>query len=262
MSHSVNTTLLDGRVKLEQPEEGFRAGMDTVFAAAYAPIKAGQRVLDAGCGVGSIGLCLLARQPDLSVTGVELQSHYADIAARNAALNGVEDRLSIIQRDIRDFQVTGKISGTDDRFDHVVCNPPYMIEGTHQRAQNPAKASAMGQGAGEASLEEWMDVCFRALKSGGTLTLVQRAELLGHLIVMLSGRFGAFEVLPLHSKQGQPAKRVLLRAVKDRKSPMTLYSGLVLHYDNGEYTPEADNVLRHMQTLPPPPAPQPMNTSS
>lgn len=245
MTESVQTTLLNGRVLLEQPEEGFRAGMDTVFAAAFAPVKAGQRVLDAGCGVGSIGLCLLARVPDLSVTGIELQSHYADIALRNAAHNGVQDRLAIRCGDIRDFA-----PDKDDRYDHVVCNPPYMPYGSHQRAQNPAKASAMGQGEGEAALEDWLDRAFRALKSGGTLTLVQRAEFLATLLQMLGGRFGAFEVLPLHAKQGQTAKRILLRAVKDRKSPLTLYPGLVLHHDDGTYTDAAESVLRDMASLP------------
>lgn len=245
MTASVNTTLLDGRVILDQPEEGFRAGMDTVFAAAFAPVKPGARVLDAGCGVGSIALCLLARVPGLSVTGIELQPHYADLAVRNAAHNGVQDRLRILCADIRDFAPE-----KDDQFDHVVCNPPYMPHGAHQRAQSPAKASAMGQGEGEAALEDWLDRAFRALKSGGTLTLVQRAEFLDRLLQMLGGRFGAFEILPLHSKPGQTAKRVLLRAVKDRKSPLTLYPGLILHHADGTYTDAAEAVLRHMAVLP------------
>ncbi|MHC4448298.1 MAG: methyltransferase, partial [Planctomycetota bacterium] len=82
-------TLLDGRVRLRQPARGYRAAIDPVLLAAAVPTWGGERILDLGCGVGAAALCLLARVPDVEVTGLELQGPVARLAAANAELNGV-----------------------------------------------------------------------------------------------------------------------------------------------------------------------------
>ena len=79
---------LGGRVRLYQPVKGYRAGVDPVLLAAAVPARAGDHVLELGCGAGQALLCLAARVPGLRLTGVELQAAYADLARRNGALNG------------------------------------------------------------------------------------------------------------------------------------------------------------------------------
>jgi len=64
---------LGGKVMVRQPAQGYRAGVDAVFLAAACPALPGEQVLDLGCGVGTAALCLSARVPDLTVTGVERQ---------------------------------------------------------------------------------------------------------------------------------------------------------------------------------------------
>ncbi len=66
--------LLGGRVRLSQPVEGYRAAIDPVFLAAAVPVRAGESVLDLGCGAGAAALGLLARVPELSVTGLDIQA--------------------------------------------------------------------------------------------------------------------------------------------------------------------------------------------
>ena len=77
---------LGGLVSVIQPRKGYRAGVDAVLLAASIPAKPGQQVLELGCGVGVASLCLAARVPDLTMTGVELQSDYAALALQNACL--------------------------------------------------------------------------------------------------------------------------------------------------------------------------------
>jgi tRNA1(Val) A37 N6-methylase TrmN6 len=57
-------------------------------------------------------------------------------------------------------------------------------------------------------------------------------------------RFGAMEIIPLWPKAGEEARRVIIRAIKDRKTSCRLHSGIILHDDNGHNTAAADNVLR------------------
>src|SRR5262245_20955306 len=63
---------LGGRIAVLQPESGHRAGSDAVWLQAAVPASGKDRVLDAGTGVGVAGLCLAARLPKITVTGVEI----------------------------------------------------------------------------------------------------------------------------------------------------------------------------------------------
>ena len=64
---------LGGRVSLLQPKNGFRSSMDAVFLAAAIPAQKSQKILELGCGVGAVLMCLGARVSDLQLNGVEIQ---------------------------------------------------------------------------------------------------------------------------------------------------------------------------------------------
>lgn len=65
----------------------------------------------------------------------------------------------------------------------------------------------------------------------------------------LGKKFGAIDIIPLWPRAGVPAKRVIIRAIKDRKTPSSLHYGLVLHEANGSYTQAAEAILRSGQAL-------------
>jgi len=83
-----------------QPRAGHRVGGDAVFLAAAVPAKAGERVLEAGTGVGVAGLCLLARVPELNVTAVEIDAELCALAKSNAARNGFAEQFKVIEADV------------------------------------------------------------------------------------------------------------------------------------------------------------------
>ncbi|HEY5598108.1 MAG TPA: methyltransferase, partial [Kiloniellales bacterium] len=115
-------TLLGGRIRLRQPVAGFRAAIDPVFLAAAIPIRAGESVLDLGCGVGTAALCLLARQPELRLSGLEIDGGLVRLANENAGLNGFADRFLPISGDVA--RPPPRLApGT---FHHVMCNPPHL----------------------------------------------------------------------------------------------------------------------------------------
>ncbi len=241
--------VLDRRVRLLQPPKGFRTSLDSVMLAAACPVREGEkdaRVLDMGCGVGGAGFCLLARVPGIHITGVDIQPDHVALARRNIELNNAQDRAAFTCADIRDFNVADK----DGRFDHIICNPPYLEAGSYTPSPDDSRARALGhEGQAEMSLKDWIDAGFRLLKSGGSLTLIHRADMTDEIILSLGRRFGAVEIIPLWPRAGQAAKRVVIRARKDRQTPCVLHPGLVLHEDDGKYTPEADNILRNIKAL-------------
>lgn len=232
-------TLLDGRVRLRQPAEGYRAAIDPVLLAAAVPAAAGQRVLDAGCGAGAALLCLCARVPGCIATGLELQPAMADLARENLRLNGFEGRASIERGDVA-RPPPGLVAGG---FDHVMINPPHLDAGAAQAPPDPAKALAHVEG--EADLAAWVALASRMLRHKGRLTLVHRADRLDAVLAALAAaRMAGIRILPLWPKPGRPARRIVVAARKGVVAPPLLLPGLVLHREDGAFTAEAQAVLR------------------
>lgn len=234
-------SVLNGAVKLHQIEGGFRTSIDAVLLAAACPAKSGQHILDLGCGVGSAGLCALSRINDTKLTGIDIQADHVKMATQNAALNNNADRCEFINSCIKDF------SGT--RFDHVICNPPYEEAGKHLVSPQNKNAAARGNLNQEITLNHWIKCAFNSLKSGGSLTMIHKADQIQAIIQALGKSFGASEIIPLWPKTGTPAKRIIIRTIKHRKSPATLHCGLILHNEDGSYTDEAQNILRESGKL-------------
>jgi len=236
----IETTLLRGQVKLLQPKIGFHASIDSVFLAAAVPVKDKYKVLDIGCGVGSVGLCVLARNKNISLTGIDIQPELIDLAHQNAGLNDVEDQARFFHGDIKTEKHT-----EDNSFNVVVMNPPYLEDGTHTPSPEKIKATSHGEGVSGASLADWIKYAHRKLKQGGHLTLIHRADRLDDVIVELEKKrwFGSVVVYPLWSHAGEDAKRVIIQARKERYAPIVLKSGMVIHREDGKYTQEADAIL-------------------
>lgn len=260
-SNSQDIYLLGKRLQLRQPEGGFRPGLDSVMLAAACPAQKGESVLDLGCGVGSAGLCVLTRVPGASLTGIDIQADHIELAKENAALNNMESHATFLNHDITNLSSSRKRGSSDHEekdprfreesivlFDHVICNPPYMNEGQHTPSPDDARAVANGH-VEDTTLEDWIKAAFNAVKSGGSLTMIHRADMTDKIIQALGKSFGNTEIIPLWPKAGTPAKRVIIRTIKHRKSPASLHPGIVLHENDGEYTKEAEDILRGATAL-------------
>jgi tRNA1(Val) A37 N6-methylase TrmN6 len=237
--------LLDGRVRLRQPADGYRAAIDPVFLAAAVP--SGGRgggplsVLDLGCGVGAATLCLLARLAEVRVAGIEVQPQLAALARDNAALNGWAHRFEVVEGDLAGPVLLNDISTDRNGFDEVICNPPHHRAGM-AAAPDPAKAAANREA--RASLDDWVAAALAHARPKGAVTFIHRADRLDDLLAALRGRAGGIIVFPLWPKPGEAARRVLVRARKGVRAPLTLAAGLVLHTADGGFTPAAERVLR------------------
>jgi tRNA1(Val) A37 N6-methylase TrmN6 len=229
--------LLGGRVHIRQPASGYRVAIDPVLLAAAVPAKAGQQILDAGCGTGAALFCLAARVPGLNLTGLERQALLAEYAQAGVALNGLAASARIVTGDLAQ-RATGP-------FDIVMTNPPFADSGTPP----PDGSRAGAHMESDIDLRGWIGHCLAVLKPKGRLVLIHRAERLSDILSALADRAGDIHIRPIYGKTGQPARRVIVDAGKDRCTPDTLLPGLVLHADDGAYTPAADAILRAGQAL-------------
>jgi tRNA1(Val) A37 N6-methylase TrmN6 len=238
---------LGGRVRLYQPKVGYRAGLDAALLAAAIELKDKETGLEAGCGPGAALLQVAWRTQGPDLTGPSLMGVERDAAAlarvqRNIALNGQAARVQAIGGDISTpfskLAPDCKLSP----FDAVFANPPFFDDPASLRGPAPERREAY---IAETGLKTWAVFLIRAARQGGRITLVHRADRLADILAHLSEGAGSFRIRPVQPFADQPAKRVLVRAIKGGKAPLVLLPPLVLHaHDGTKHTPEAEAILR------------------
>ena len=226
--------LLGGRVRYSQPSTGFRSGIEPVLVAACVPARAGEFVVEAGCGAGAGLLCLAARVPGVRGLGVERNTEVADIARYNLVANGFAG----IAVEIADVTLAELPPA-----DHSFANPPYYT-GAGTQPMDTMRAAAKHAVPGLVSA--WVRVLAAPLRQRGTLTLILAAPAVPEAIAAMDAAdCRAAALLPLWPKQGRSAKLVLVQGVRHGRAGFRLLSGIVLHKADGRFTPEAEAVMRN-----------------
>lgn len=239
---------LNGKLKIKQPKDGFRAGSDAVLLAAAVDLIAGDSLLDVGCGVGTAALCVKYRVPECMVWGLEFQQDLATAARENSERNGLNANLTILDVDIVNRKSFDSLKGPsgrsflNDGFDHVISNPPFYAEGRAQKSPNEIKSLAHVEG--DANLAYWISFCAARVKPKGKLTLIHRTDRLSEILQEMEKTCGDLTVTPLWPNSKTDAKRVIVQGVKSHKGPMKLTGGIVLHELDGTPTSLSEKILR------------------
>jgi tRNA1(Val) A37 N6-methylase TrmN6 len=201
-------------------------------------------VLEAGCGPGGALLAAAARRPGARFTGVERDPAALALARENIALNGLGERVEVVAGD-----VALRFSGLGlEPFDAAMANPPFFDDPDSLRGPAPERRAAWMADDG---LEAWIGFLSKAVREDGTITVIHRADRLADLLALLGPKAGSFQVRPVHPFADEPAKRVLVRAVKTGKAPLKLLPPLVLHDRGGaKHRAEVEAILRGEAELP------------
>ncbi len=238
---------LGGAIKIWQPKNGYRAATDPVFLAAAVGAKAGQSVLELGCGAGTALACLCKRVEGLDAHGLEIQADYAGLARRNAVDNGL--RYVVHDGDLLDMPEPIRTAS----FDHVFTNPPFYDASASSAPTDAGRDTA--HRIGEALLSDWIAVGLRRLKPRGYFTIIHRTERLADILAALDGKAGDIRILPLTSREGRTAGRVIVRARKGAAGALELLAPLILHQgvahskDEDSFRPDVRNILRNTQPI-------------
>ena len=235
--------ILGGRVRLLQSARGYRAGMDAALLAAACDAQPGERVLDLGCGPGAVMLAAAVRRPGAHFTGIEADPDALDLARANIDLNGLADRVEGLAGDVAlPFSRLGL-----PRFDAALCNPPFFDDASALRGPAPEKSRAWMATDG---LAAWTGYLLKAVRDGGTITLIHRADRLADLLAGLAPRCGSIRIRPVQPRSASPASRVIVRAVRGGRAPLALLPPLVLHPEGeGKHTETAEAILRDAAPL-------------
>ncbi len=236
MDNFTNDYLLNKKVRILQPVDGYRASSDAVLLASLIEnIKLSDTILDVGSGTGAVSLCLAYRFPENHITGLEIQPQLADLAKQSADINNFAN-LVYYQADIRQK----KLPVSPCFFNHVITNPPYS---EHDRP-SPNLSKALAHNHTDFTLNEWLKFCLKMLKPFGKIYLINRVEAIDEILNTFSKRAGGIKIIPVYSKPGQQAKRILISAQKDSKAPTVICPPFYMYNSDGTYTRAADEILR------------------
>ena len=216
-----------------QKKDGFCFGMDAVLLSGFAAVKPGEKAIDLGTGTGIIPILLSARTKASHLTGLEIQPDSADMAKRSVALNRLEERVSIIEGDIREADKLFAAAS----FDVVTSNPPYMI-GQHG-LKNPDAPKAIARHEVLCTFEDIAAQAARALVSGGSFFLVHRPFRLAELMVTLSAhKLEPKRMRLIYPYADREPNMVLLQAVRGGRPRLQVDKPLIIYKEPGVYTDE------------------------
>ena len=216
-----------------QGQKSFRYGIDAVLLSGYAKVKPGERVLDLGTGTGILPILLAAKTPGRSFTGLEIQKESADMARRSVALNHLNDRISIVQGDIREaVSIFGAAS-----FDVAVSNPPYMIG--HHGLTNPDPAVAIARHEILCSFRDIVEQTSRVLTDRGRFYLIHRPFRLAEILCILKEyRLEPKRMRLVYPFVDKEPNMVLVEACKNGNPRIQVEKPLIVYERPGVYTRE------------------------
>ena len=220
----------------------FPPGTDSFLLSAFPRLKPGLRVCDLGSGTGLLGLLLLQRQPELTVTGVELLAEAAALAKRTAAANGLEDRLTVQVGDLRQIRELLPPAA----FGLAVCNPPYYPPSSGRLPESKALRTARTELG--CTLEEICAAASYLLPWGGRLCLVHKPERLADLCCALRGAGLELKRLrPVCPKVGAAPSLLLAEGRRGGRPGVEFLPPLVLQNADGAPTEELDAIYFRTQ---------------
>lgn len=222
----------NGYLIIQDPKR-FCFGVDAVILSGFAKVKKGEQVLDLGTGTGIIPILLAAKTKGARFIGLEIQPESAEMAQRSVLLNELEERVSIVEGDIK----TAAQQLGSAVFDVVTSNPPYMNEGGG--LVNPFEAKAIARHELLCSLEDVVAAAAKALKPLGRFYMIHRPHRLTDILVLLR----QYKLEPKRLRFVQPYGQkeptmVLVEAIRGGKPMVKVEAPLVIYQAPNQYTEE------------------------
>lgn len=226
--------ILNGKIEIMQPKRGYRVAIDPILLASFVDVKPHQEVLDVGCGVGTISLILKNREIRSNITAIDIDDVMCDFCQQNAKANKLE--IEVINCSIENAGFNEKLKSK--YFDQIVTNPPFF-EDRSSRISNTKRLANFET----IELKTWISLCLKKLKNNGVFSIIHNASRIGDILKAVDGLLGDIEIIPIYSKEGNDAKRVIVCGKKGRKSDTKIATGIVVHNNDGSYTDIAKKIL-------------------
>lgn len=227
-----NYLLAYENMKIIQRKDMFNFSLDTVLLANFCSInKNVEMIIDFGTNNAAIPL-LLSTRTKTNIVGVEIQEEAVDLARKNVALNNLENQITIVNQDIKEYVKNNR------RVKLVVCNPPFFKLGEKSHL-NDNEYLQIARHEIAITLEEIIASASFILDHGGKFAMVYRPDRLIETINLLQ----KYDLEPkrlrfIYPKQGREANTFLIEATKKGKIGLRIEAPLYSHNEDGSYSDE------------------------
>ena len=204
-----------------------KVGTDGVLLGAWVDVAWDKRILDVGTGSGIIAIMAAQRNATVHITALDIDADAVAQAQSNIDTTTWNNRIEVKHTDIKTFT-------SEERFDHIISNPPYFIENTH----SPNRQRDVARSAESLPFRELVACAERLLNVGGKLSVVLPTESASLF------RYEAFERLWLSrlcsvvTIAGDAPKRTLMEFIYTDKPLMPRCEELVIQQRDGSYSPK------------------------
>ena len=250
MNNEMDSLLLPGEriddlqfmnLRIIQSPDAFRFGMDSVLLADFARVRPRSRVCDLGTGSGILPLLLYGRSPDITCDAVEIQPDAAERAGRSMRLNGLEDKITVHNRDLKEARAFLPHAACD----LVICNPPYSPEKASLASTRPALRTARQEGG--CTLEDVAAAAAWLLRSRARFSLMlPAARLTDAFDTLRRHRLEPKRLRLVHANVQRPARLALMEAMLDVNPGLIIEPPLIIHDLDGTDTQELRRIY-HME---------------
>jgi len=224
--------------KLFQSKKGYRFSIDAVLLEQFISARHSSKGIELGTGSGVISILLAKRLSNIHITAVELQKTLSDRAKRNVKLNDLEERIEIVQKDIKELK---DVYATNS-FNFGYSNPPFRKSKTGRMSIDKERAIARHEI--EISLQELISTASHLLKHSGRFYLIYHPFRLVELISILKeSKLEPKRMRFVHSRQGDEAKMVLMEAAKGSGTWLKIEPPLYLYEKGKTYSKEVLEML-------------------
>ncbi len=220
-------------LKIIQNSKEFCFGIDSVLLSDFAKgAKKQKEVVDLCTGNGVIAILLSAKLPKTKhIVGVEIQEYSAELARRSVEMNKLENRITIINKDLKKIKSDIQAGSVD----LVVCNPPYKPKGSGIINEKDSKTIARHEIS--CTLEDIIKEASRELNFGGSFCMVHKVERMADILCLLRNHdLEPKRMRLIYPKVGEPANLVLVEGIKGGKPFLNMEAPIYVYKDGEEYT--------------------------
>ena len=224
--------IINEDLSLIENKNSLTFGTDAYLLSAYLPKKPRAVCVELGVGSGVISLLALTKKKCHHVYGFEVQEPIADIAKRNAELNGLSEKFTVINKDLRFCSTTD----TQKEVDVVFSNPPYMKRDSGKQNENENKNVSRHEIFGE--INDFCACAKKLLKHGGDFYVVYRPDRMIDLISALrNNNLEPKKLTFIHPNSSTPPSLLLISAKLGGKSGLVIDKPVYIYKDGTqEYT--------------------------
>lgn len=225
-------------LQVAQPADGYRFSLDALLLADFVRTADNARIIDLGTGCGIIPMILCRRFPGATVAGIDSNRSMAGLAKENVIRNGFADRIDILFEDVMSVKSQFPVSS----FDGVVANPPFRTPNSGRLSPKAGRDTARHEST--AGMADFLAVAKYLAKPSGRIWFIYHPDRLIEFIRYAGEqKLAVLRLRMVHGSSNAPAKMFLAELAKARKGTIDILPPLIVHDDQGDYTPEVSQIL-------------------